>query len=57
MALYTTSIDSSLSPSEAFAYMAAFENVAQWDPGVVEAQRLERTGPPRHGVPSAHPDR
>jgi carbon monoxide dehydrogenase subunit G len=40
MALYTTSIDSSLSPSEAFAYMAAFENVAQWDPGVLEAQRL-----------------
>jgi len=28
MALYTTSIDSSLSPSDAFAYMAAFENVA-----------------------------
>jgi carbon monoxide dehydrogenase subunit G len=40
MAIYTTSIDSSLSPSDAFAYMAAFENVAQWDPGVVEAQRL-----------------
>jgi len=40
MALYNTSINSSLSPSDAFAYMAAFENVAQWDPGVVEAQRL-----------------
>jgi len=40
MAIYTTSIDSSLTPLEAFAYMAAFENVAHWDPGVVEAQRL-----------------
>lgn len=28
-------------PDEVFAYMAAFENVAEWDPGVVEAGRLD----------------
>jgi hypothetical protein len=40
MAIYTTSIESKLSVADAFSYMAAFENVAQWDPGVLEAQRL-----------------
>jgi len=49
MAIYTTSIESKLSSAEAFAYMAAFENVAQWDPGVVEAQRLTE-GPIKLGT-------
>ncbi|MFZ1062149.1 MAG: SRPBCC family protein [Acidimicrobiales bacterium] len=49
MARYTTSIESSMTPSDAFSYMAAFENVAQWDPGVVEAQRLT-DGPVRLGT-------
>jgi hypothetical protein len=49
MAIYTTSIDSTLSSKDAFAYMAAFENVAQWDPGVVEAQRLTE-GPIKLGT-------
>jgi hypothetical protein len=40
MAHYTARIESSLSVHDAFAYMAAFENVAEWDPGVVEATRL-----------------
>lgn len=33
---------------EVFAYLAAFENTAAWDPGVVSAQRLDE-GPPREG--------
>jgi dehydrogenase/reductase SDR family member 12 len=40
VAIYITSIESKLSPPEAFSYMAAFENVALWDPGVLEARRL-----------------
>jgi len=49
MAIYTTSIESKLSSEDAFAYMAAFENVAQWDPGVIEAQRLTE-GPIKLGT-------
>jgi hypothetical protein len=49
MALYTTSIESTLAPLDAFSYMSAFENVAQWDPGVIEAQRLGE-GPVRLGT-------
>jgi hypothetical protein len=40
MARYTTRIPSSLPQAEAFAYMAAFENAAEWDPTVKEARRL-----------------
>jgi hypothetical protein len=49
MAIYTTSIESTKSSADAFAYMAAFENVAQWDPGVIEAQRLTE-GPIKLGT-------
>ena len=39
MARYTTTIDSSLSPGEAFAYLADFSNARSWDPSVLEATR------------------
>jgi hypothetical protein len=39
MARYVTTIESKLSPAEAFAYMADFSNARQWDPSVVEASR------------------
>lgn len=35
--------------AEVFDYLAAFENTAGWDPGVVSAQRLD-VGPPREGT-------
>ena len=41
MATFRTRVPSSLPPEEAFAYMAAFEHAAEWDPSVVEARRLE----------------
>jgi hypothetical protein len=40
MANYTTEIVSTLSPSDAFTYMAEFQNVASWDPGVKHAEKL-----------------
>ena len=39
MARYVTTIESKLSPAEAFAYMADFSNALHWDPSVVEASR------------------
>ena len=39
IARYVTTIESTLSGSEAFAYMADFSNALQWDPSVVEASR------------------
>jgi dehydrogenase/reductase SDR family member 12 len=39
MARYVTTIESTLSPDEAFAYMADFSNAVHWDPSVVEAAR------------------
>lgn len=44
MARYRTTIESDLSPAEAFAYLARFRSAAEWDPGVVEAEDL--TGGP-----------
>jgi hypothetical protein len=40
MARYATSIEVPLPPEQAFGYMAEFANTLEWDPGVVEAQRL-----------------
>jgi hypothetical protein len=40
MASFSTVIQSTLSQAAAFAYMAAFENAARWDPTVKEARRL-----------------
>ncbi len=42
MARYVTTIDSRHAPAAAFTYMASFENAAEWDPSVVQAQRLDR---------------
>ena len=48
MARYLETIDVPLSPEKAFEYMSTFSNTAEWDPGVVEAERLD-TGPVREG--------
>lgn len=40
MARYRTTVRSPRSPDDVFAYMAAFEHAAEWDPGVAEAERL-----------------
>jgi hypothetical protein len=45
MARYTTTIESSLSPDEAFAYMADFSHAEEWDPSVEAATRLGDAGP------------
>jgi carbon monoxide dehydrogenase subunit G len=37
---YHTSVATPRRPEEAFDFMAAFENIATWDPGVVEAERI-----------------
>ena len=44
MARYTTTIRTTLAPSEAFAYMADFSNARFWDPSVSAARR-EGEGP------------
>jgi hypothetical protein len=41
MPRYRVSIDSSRRPSEAFAYLAAFDNIRDWDPSVVSARRID----------------
>ncbi|MGC8509387.1 MAG: SRPBCC family protein [Acidimicrobiales bacterium] len=41
MARFHTTIDSTRSPEAAFAYLADFAHAAQWDPGVVEARRVD----------------
>ncbi|MHB8719199.1 MAG: SRPBCC family protein [Candidatus Dormibacteria bacterium] len=41
MARYTTTIDSTMAPAAALAYMASFDNAREWDPSVVEASRLD----------------
>ena len=48
MARYRTQITTPRRPEDTFEYMAAFENVAEWDPGVAETQPLD-PGPPRAG--------
>jgi carbon monoxide dehydrogenase subunit G len=37
---YVTTVPTPRSPEAAFGYMASFDNVARWDPGVIEAERL-----------------
>ena len=41
MPRYRVSIDSPKPPSETFAYLAAFDNIREWDPSVVSARRLD----------------
>ena len=45
VARYTTTIESSLSPDDAFAYMADFSHAREWDPSVAEAKRIGDVGP------------
>ena len=42
MASYRASVETSLPIQEAFAYLSDFANAAEWDPGVVQAQRLDQ---------------
>jgi carbon monoxide dehydrogenase subunit G len=40
MARYNASVYSPRPPGEVFAYLSDFSTTAEWDPGVVEAERL-----------------
>lgn len=44
MARYTATVPSTWPPDTAFAYLAAFETVSEWDPATVSSKRLP--GPP-----------
>lgn len=44
MARYTATVETAWDREEAFAYLADFANIADWDPGVVRAAR--HTGEP-----------
>jgi carbon monoxide dehydrogenase subunit G len=44
MAHYATTISTSLSPQEAFAFMADVRRFAEWDPGVSKAVRVAGDG-------------
>jgi len=44
MARYVTTIPSSLSQQETFAYMADLHNFAKWDKGVVKVVQVEGSG-------------
>lgn len=44
MARYVTTIPSSLSPREAFAYMADLRNFAEWDKGVIKVVQVQGSG-------------
>ena len=41
MAHYVASVESSRSAEDAFAYLAAFDNIRDWEPSVVFARRLD----------------
>jgi hypothetical protein len=41
MAKYRTTVESKMSPDETFEYLADFANAPEWDPGVVEGERLD----------------
>lgn len=40
MARFSTTVESTKSPEEAFDYLAEFSNAREWDPGIVEAANL-----------------
>ena len=44
MAFYTTTVETALSPAEAFAYMADVTNFATWDPGVKRSVLVQGLG-------------
>jgi carbon monoxide dehydrogenase subunit G len=41
MAHYKASVDTPRTPGDVFAYLSDFSTTAEWDPGVVEAERLD----------------
>ena len=45
MASYETTVETALGIDEVFAYLSDFANTADWDPGIVEAERLSSTDP------------
>lgn len=45
MAQYVTTIRTSMSAEDAFAYMADLRNFAEWDPGVKSSTQVEGDGP------------
>ena len=49
MAHYTASLETPRPPTETFAYLSDFATTEQWDPGVVEAERLD-DGPVGEGT-------
>jgi len=49
MAHYTASIETRRPPAETFAYLSDFSTTEQWDPGVVEAERIG-DAPVGHGT-------
>lgn len=49
MAHYNASLDTARSPEEMFAYLSDFSTTVEWDPGVVEAERLGNA-PVREGT-------
>lgn len=44
MARYVTTVRTTRSPEDAFAYVADLRNFAEWDPGVVAAEQVEGQG-------------
>jgi hypothetical protein len=48
MPRYRVSIESPKPPTETFAYLAAFDNIRDWDPSVASSRRLDE-GPVRLG--------
>lgn len=40
MARYTASLETTRSPADTFAYLSDFSTTEEWDPGVIEAERL-----------------
>jgi len=40
MARYKATVDTQQTPDEVFAYLSDFSSSAEWDPGVLEAERL-----------------
>jgi len=44
MAQYVTTIPSSLTPQDAFAYMADLRNFAKWDKGVIKVEQVKGDG-------------
>ena len=53
MARYVTTVESTRSREDAFAYLSDFSNALEWDPGVVGAERAgQRRGDGRQRVPA-----